>query len=157
MEARQAAIDFWSDPSLEHRLAYRSICGPLYTQTPGNLFEAVEMVRNDELFTHWNDGEHTTFDLRPDLAKAQCPVLVLGGVHDPVCPIAGAEEIASCLPTELVRFEQFAHSGHSVFRGENERAYSILASSWPADRARSWTSGSAQEDWLVRGVDRFAS
>ena len=124
--ARQAAADFWSDPSPEHRLTYRRICGPLYTQSPGNLFEAVEVVRNDELFAHWNDGEHSTFDLRADLAKAQCPVLVLGGEHDPVCPIAGAEEIAAGLPAELVKFERFAHSGHGVFRDEPERAYAVL-------------------------------
>jgi pimeloyl-ACP methyl ester carboxylesterase len=90
------------------------------------LFESVEMVRNNDLFAHWNTNEHDTFDLRDDLARAQCPVLVLGGEHDPVCPIVGSEEIAAHLPAEHVRFERFAHSGHGVFRDESEKAYAIL-------------------------------
>ncbi len=102
------------------------MCGPLYTQSPGNLFESVEMVRNNDLFAHWNTDEHGSFDLRDDLARAQCPVLVLGGEHDPVCPIVGSEEIAAHLPPEHVRFERFAQSGHGVFRDESEKAYTIL-------------------------------
>ena len=125
-EARTAAAAFWNDPTEQTRALYLRICGPLYTQTPGNVFEAVEMIRTPELFAHWNNGEHATFDLRADLAAARCPVLVLGGEHDPVCPIAGSEEIASCLPAHLVQFERFANSGHGVFRDENERAMKVL-------------------------------
>jgi pimeloyl-ACP methyl ester carboxylesterase len=43
-----------------------------------------------------------------------------------VCPIVGSEEIAACLPSEHVQFERFAHSGHGVFRDENEKAMAIL-------------------------------
>ena len=126
IEAREVAVAFWTEPNAANRVAYLRVCGPLYTQSPGNLFEAVETIRNDDLFTYWNSGENTTFDLRADLAKAQCPVLVLGGEHDPVCPIVGSEEIAACLPAELVHFERFTHSGHGVFRDENEKAMTIL-------------------------------
>ncbi len=125
-EAREIARAFWAEPNRANREAYLRVCGPLYTQTPGNLFESVEMVRTNDLFAFWNDGEHKTFDLRGDLAKSQCPVLVLGGEHDPVCPIVGSEEIAAHLPPEHVRFERFANSGHGVFRDEAERAYAIL-------------------------------
>jgi len=125
-EAREIAAAFWAEPNAANREAYLRVCGPLYTQTPGNLFESVEMVRNNDLFAHWNEHGHVTFDLRDDLAKAQCPVLVLGGEHDPVCPIVGSEEIAAHLPAEHVQFERFAHSGHGVFRDESEKAYAIL-------------------------------
>jgi proline iminopeptidase len=50
----------------------------------------------------------------------------LGGEQDPVCPIAGSEEIVSCLPPDLVQFVRFEHSGHGVFRDEPERAMSVL-------------------------------
>jgi pimeloyl-ACP methyl ester carboxylesterase len=125
-EAREVAAAFWADPNAETRATYRQVCGPLYTQAPGNMFESVEMIRNEDLFAHWNANEHTTFDLRADLELAQCPVLLLGGAHDPVCPITGAEEIAAHLPADLVRFERFEHSGHGVFRDEPDRAYAIL-------------------------------
>ncbi len=125
-EARQIAEAFWTVPNTANREEYFRVCGPLYTQTPGNLFDSVETIRNNKLFAHWNDAENQTFDLRADLARAQCPVLVLGGEHDPVCPIVGSEEIAECLPAEHVRFERFAHSGHGVFRDENDKAMAIL-------------------------------
>ncbi len=124
--ARAAAVAFWTGPTDETREAYLRICGPLYTQTPGNLFESVEMVRTPALFAHWNSGENQTFDLRADLGAAQCPVLVLGGEMDPVCPIVGAEEIAAILPPNLVQFERFANSGHGVFRDEPVRAMRVL-------------------------------
>jgi pimeloyl-ACP methyl ester carboxylesterase len=125
-EAVDAARAFWTNPTTEHGATYHRICGPLYTQTPGNVFGAVEMIYNADMSPHWQHGEQQTFDLRPDLARARCPVLVLGGEHDPVCPITGSEEIVSCLPPELVQFERFEQSGHGVFRDEPERAMSVL-------------------------------
>ena len=125
-EARGIAAAFWAEPNPVNREAYLRACGPLCTQTPGNLFESVELVRNNDLFAHLNTNEHPTFDLRDDLARAQCSVLVLGGEHDPVCPIVGSEEIAAHLPAEHVQFERFAQSGHGVFRDEADRANAVL-------------------------------
>ena len=120
------AQTYWLDPTDENLAEYLAVCGPLYTQTPGNMFTAVESVRNRLLSRHWASGEGLTFDTRADLAVAQCPVLVLGGELDPVCPITGSEEIAACLPPHLLQFERFANSGHGVFRDENDRAMRVL-------------------------------
>ena len=125
-EARSAAESFWRHPTDEARAVYLHVCGPLYTQSPGNMFEAVEMIRNPQVFTFWNDGEHKRFDLRRDLAKAACPVLVLGGELDPVCPIEGSVEIVEHIPKHLVQFERFERCGHGVFRDNPERAFEIL-------------------------------
>jgi proline iminopeptidase len=125
-DAAEVAAAFWDTPNAHNRDRYLEVCGPLYTQQPGNLFTAIEPVRNTELFAHWNDGENRTFDFADDLAAARCPVLVLAGEHDPVTPISGSEEIAAALPAELVRFERFANSGHGVFRDEPERAMRLL-------------------------------
>jgi proline iminopeptidase len=125
-QARATAAAFWDDPNDANSEAYRRICGPLYTQSPGNVLMSVEMIRTPDLLAHWNAGEQKTFDFREDLARARCPVLVMGGELDPVCPIAGSEEIASCLPKGLVQFERFTHSGHGVFRDESERAMRVL-------------------------------
>ncbi len=125
-EAAEIAAAFWSDPTGGVVQQYLEVCGPLYTQQPGNMFTAVEPVRNMELFAHWNDGENHTFDFADDLAHARCPVLVMGGEHDPVTPISGSEEIAAALRADLVQFERFEHSGHGVFRDEPERAMALL-------------------------------
>lgn len=126
-EAAEVADAFWNGPSSDAvRERYREVCGPLYTRRPGNVFDSVEVVRNNELFAHWNASENKQFDLRPDLARAECPVLVMAGEFDPVCPMNAAEEIAAALPPELVTFERFSHSGHGVFRDEPERAMQVL-------------------------------
>ena len=126
-EAAEVAEEFWNGPSSDAaRERYREVCGPLYTQQPGNVFDSVEVVRNTELFAHWISQENKQFDLRPDLAKAKCPVLVMAGEFDPVCPMSGAEEIAASLPREMVTFERFDRSGHGVFRDEPGRAMQVL-------------------------------
>lgn len=126
-EAAELADAFWNGtPSDGVRERYREVCGPLYTRQPGNVFDSVDVVRNTELFAHWNAEENKRFDLRADLAKAKCPVLVLAGEFDPVCPMRAAEEIVASLPSEFATFERFAHSGHGVFRDEPERAMQLL-------------------------------
>jgi len=112
-------LDTWADDVVR-------LCDALYTQSAGNTFEMVESVGTPKLFAHWNAGEHHTMDLRADLGRAQCPVLVLAGELDPVCPMAGAEEIVASLPADLAQFERFEHSGHGVFRDEPERADAVL-------------------------------
>lgn len=125
--AAEAADAFWNGPpSPATTDRYRELCGPLYTQSSGNVFDSVEVVRNPELFAHWNGDENKGFDLRRDLAKAECPVLVMAGEFDPVCPMSAAEEIAASLPADLVTFERFDQSGHGVFRDEPERAMRVL-------------------------------
>jgi len=125
-EVAEIAALFWSDPSAENGARYLEVCGPYYTQQPGNLFTAVAPVQNMELFAHWNAGENHTFDFADDLAGARCPVLVMGGVHDPVTPFSGSEEIAAALPADVVQLERFEQSGHGVFRDEPERAMAVL-------------------------------
>ncbi len=125
-EAGAIAERFWTDPTDATRAEYLRVCGPLYTQTPGNIFETIATIRNSAMFSFWNDGENRTFDLRNDLARAACPVLVLGGELDPVTPIAGSAEIAAALPDEWVQFERFAGCGHGVFRDDPTRSMAVL-------------------------------
>lgn len=125
-KARDAAKKMWSDPTPENSDHYRKICGPLYTQTPGNMFEAIATIRNPDVFLFWNSGENQTFDARPGLARAQCPVLVLAGELDPVCTMKASEEIVAALPPEHVQFERFANCGHGVFRDDPTRSMAIL-------------------------------
>ena len=70
-EAYDVARAFWSGPTKENSATYLAVCGPLYTQTPGNMFEAVETIRTPDVMVHWHNGEHQSFDLRPDLAAAR--------------------------------------------------------------------------------------
>ena len=70
-------------------------------------------------------GEGLSFDMLADLAKIQCPTLVLGGEDDPITPIESSEDIAAALPQQLVRFKRFAGAGHGVFR-DDPRGYDVI-------------------------------
>jgi proline iminopeptidase len=70
-------------------------------------------------------GEGLSFDLLADLAKIQCPTLVLGGEDDPITPIESQEDIAQAIPQHLVRFERFPRCGHGVFR-DDPRGYDVI-------------------------------
>lgn len=118
-DAANAAQNFLSDPSDEHRAAYRETCGPHYTQQPGNPFDAASLaVHTPDVSSHWFSGESLTFDTRDDLRRARCPVLVMQGIHDPITPFELGQEVAASLPPDLVTFERFEYSGHGLGRDE---------------------------------------
>jgi len=124
--AGAAAAAFWRAPTAESARAYMQICSPLYTRAGNGLPDGWLAIQRPEVAQHFIGGEQRVFDLRGDLARAVCPVLVLAGEHDPVCPIESAEEIVAHLPAQWVRFERFQDSGHGVFHDEPARALEIL-------------------------------
>ncbi len=73
--AGEVAVRFRSDSTAEDTVDYREICGPLYTQSPGNDLDQIETIRNADVLAHWLAGEGVSFDLRAGLAKAACPVV----------------------------------------------------------------------------------
>lgn len=129
-EAADAASAYLTDPTEEHRATYRRVCGVHYSQRDGNsLLDGANLsVLNSEVSSHWFTGEGRTFDTRDDLRRAQCPVLVMQGVHDPITPFAMGEEVAACLPAEHAVFEPFAASGHDITTDEPDRAFALIRS-----------------------------
>lgn len=65
-------------------------------------------------------------DLLPGLAKAQCPVLVLVGEQDPVCPVADARDIAAALPPQWMQYHEFPDVGHGAWRDDADAAFEVL-------------------------------
>jgi len=125
-EARRAAERFWTSPGPETLPDYVSKSFASYTRTPRDPDATARTVWALDVMFHFAAGENRTFDLRPGLARVRCPVLLLGGELDPVCPIEDQEEIAAALPPGLVRFERFAGCGHGVFRDDAERFFAVL-------------------------------
>jgi len=107
---------------------YVTICGPLYTQVPGNHFLNKRTINNNDVLTHFNHNEGPVMNLLAELADVREPVLVAHGELDPVTPIIGAERIVNALPKDLVRFERFTKSGHGVFRDEPDAFFVVLRS-----------------------------
>jgi proline iminopeptidase len=112
--ARRVAAAYWSNPTPEAAQAYVRVCLPLYARTPRPPDAQLRARIDLEITNHWFAGEARTLNLLPGLARAQCPVLVIGGEDDPVTPIEDQRDIAAALPAHLVEFHAFPGAGHGV-------------------------------------------
>jgi proline iminopeptidase len=79
-------------------------------------------------------GEGLTFDMLADLAKVECPTLVLGGEDDPITPIESQEDIARAIPQHLVRFHRVPNAGHGPHR-DDPRVLDVIREFIVADPA----------------------
>jgi len=125
--ARAVAQAFWTAPDAAKLAEYWEVCHSLYNQRHApNGDAATRIIRNDDILLHYVAGEMQRLNLLPGLAKAQCPVLVMAGELDPVCPLADSQDIASALPARWSRLTTFAGSGHGAWRDEPEAAFAVL-------------------------------
>lgn len=127
--AREVAREHWTTPSSESRRRYFETCLPLYRQRPGGDPDAARraMIRDDvALWFNGRGNEHGRMDFRAALARVRCPVLVLAGGKDPICPLPFSETIAACLAPELVRLEVFPDCGHGVQFDDPDRAARVI-------------------------------
>ena len=80
---------------------FNRVCYPLYSATPGWAEESrrflARMIRNPDVASHYNSHEASSFDPWSLIGAVRCPVLVLAGEDDPVCPLPVVEELASRL------------------------------------------------------------
>lgn len=125
-EARAVAEAFWTNPDASTWAAYNRVCKRHYNTTPQPEEAGERIVFNTEILFASAGGEQRTMDLRPGLARVQCPVLVMAGDADPVTPIEDALEIAAALPRQWMRFERFAGVGHGAWRDDPEAALAVL-------------------------------
>jgi len=126
-EAREVARRFWTAPSAATWAPYNVVCKPHYnTVPPINDDASQRIVFNEDVLFASAGGEQQTMNLLPGLARAQCPVLVMAGALDPVCPLADSQDIAAALPVSLVQLAVFDRSGHGAWRDEPDAAFARL-------------------------------
>ncbi len=104
------------------------ICLPHYNRTPADPQALQRAVLTSEC-TRWfsrADGEAQHFDLRAELHRISCPVLLMGGTLDPMLPIENQREIAALLPPQWLTYEEFDGAGHGLVADAPERALSLL-------------------------------
>lgn len=127
--ARDVAQEHWTAPTSETRRRYFELCLPLYRQRPSRDPGAMQraLIRDDvALWFNGRDNEHGRMDFRAALGRVQCPVLILAGGMDPICPMPFSETIAACLPPHLVRFERFPDCGHGVQFDDPVRTLQVM-------------------------------
>jgi len=126
-EARAAAERFWTAPNGSTWGPYNAICKPHYnTVRPINDDANRRIVFNEDILFASAGGEQQTMNLLPGLARAQCPVLVMAGALDPVCPVEDSRDIADALPPALAHLAVFEGSGHGAWRDEPDAAFALL-------------------------------
>ncbi|MFL6239963.1 MAG: alpha/beta fold hydrolase [Actinomycetes bacterium] len=87
----------------------------------------------------WTRGALSQWDLRPDLARITCPVLVMHDSADPLSPPEHAQAIAAAVPTATVRwFDTGTHRPHVA---EPDRFVREVVSFWTTVEAEPPTTG----------------
>lgn len=126
-QARELAEAFWTTPNPATWAAYWAGCRKLYNTTePADPNSASRTLVREEILLHFVAGEKQELQLLPGLARAQCPVLVLAGEEDPVCPPEDAREIYEALPREWAQIKTFPGVGHGAWRDDPKAAYATL-------------------------------
>jgi len=129
-EARAIAERFWTSRDDAAYADYMRVCMPLYNPPGENSEEQAaarrRAITRPETGRHFSLGEMRSMDMRPDLAKIQCPALVLAGTYDPITPVVCSEEIRDALPTGIAQLEIFEGAGHGVHRDQPEKAEAVL-------------------------------
>ena len=122
------AESYLTNPTVEGRAAYIRLCVPFYRHRRDRPVEPVRAIINSEVALHFNGprNEHGRFDFRDDLVKVACPVLMIGGEHDPIVPISLAEATARSLPSHLVRFERLANCGHDIHGDDPDMVFTLI-------------------------------
>ena len=125
--ARELAEHFWSGPTPATWGAYWAACRKLYNSTePRDPDAGQRTLLREEILLHFVGGEKQGMDLLPGLALAQCPVLVMAGEDDPVCPIDDARDMAAALPVQWSQLVSFAGVGHGAWRDDPDAAFAAL-------------------------------
>ena len=126
-KARQATYDYWTHPNLDTFKVYWDTCRDLYnTQPAADAMGSERTKMTMDILLDFAEREIRTMELRPGLAKAQCPVLVMAGEEAPICPIEDALEIVEALPKQWVQFARFPNVGHGAWRDDPDAAFAVL-------------------------------
>jgi len=124
--ARASCRRFWSEPNADTWADYGVHCRHLYNTTPQDPHGGARTIHEFDILFRSASGEQRTMDLLPGLAKAQCPVLVMAGSEDPVCPVADAKDIAAALPPQWLQYREFPNVGHGAWRDDADAAFAVL-------------------------------
>ncbi len=124
---REKVRAFWSEPTPLSFAAYWEACRELYTVTPQtDPVAAQRTLLKLDILLHFVRGEKQKLRLLPGLSRARCPVLVMAGEEDPVCPLQDALEIADALPSRCLQLARFPGCGHGVWRDDPRAAFERL-------------------------------
>jgi pimeloyl-ACP methyl ester carboxylesterase len=80
------------------------------------------MIKSPDVMSHYAH-ERPRFYPWSVTGAVTCPVLILAGEDDPLCPLPVAEELASRLPAETTRLVRLPGARHTIFRDRPDLAF----------------------------------
>jgi pimeloyl-ACP methyl ester carboxylesterase len=84
------------------------------------------MIKNMDVALHYSTHEVHAFDPWSVIGAVRCPVLVLAGEDDPICPLPMVEELAGQLPAETTSFVPLPGARHTIFRDRPDLAFAAV-------------------------------
>jgi pimeloyl-ACP methyl ester carboxylesterase len=124
--AQVAAQDF-AELTEESEQEFTRVCYPLYSSKPGFAEEArqrrARSIRTTEVNLHYFRHEAPRFDPWSILASVVCPILILAGEDDPMCPLPVVQELARRLPAETTCLVSLPGARHAIFRDRPDLAF----------------------------------
>ena len=109
------------------------VCYPLYSGAPGWAEESrrwmARTVRSTDVGSTYDyEGENRIFDPWSVLDAVTCPMLVLAGEDDPICPLPVVEEMTALLPAESTRLVRLPGARHTIFRDRPDLTFPAVRS-----------------------------
>lgn len=129
-EAAAVAERDFTQLTEESATEFDRVCHPLYSRKPGYAAEARQLqaqsIQTIEVNLHYFRNEQPRFDAWDLAPQVRCPVLVLAGADDPICPLPLVERFARHLPAGTTRLVRLPEAGHAIFRDQPDLAFSAI-------------------------------
>jgi pimeloyl-ACP methyl ester carboxylesterase len=129
-EAAAVAERDFAELTEESAAEFDRVCLPLYSRSPGYAEEARHLharsIHTIEVNLHFFRTEQPRFDPWSLASQVRCPVLVLAGADDPICPLPLVEQFSAQLPAGTTRLVRLPDAGHTVFRDQPGLAFSAV-------------------------------
>jgi pimeloyl-ACP methyl ester carboxylesterase len=126
-KAAAAAERDFANPTDDSLAEFRRVCHPLYSSKPQTAEELRQRrsrsIETSDVNRHYFRDEASRFDPWSVLDMVECPVLILAGEDDPVCPLPTAESLASKLPADSTRLLRLPRARHTTFRDRPDIAF----------------------------------
>jgi pimeloyl-ACP methyl ester carboxylesterase len=125
-EAAAVAERDFAELTEESAAEFSRVCLPLYSSKPGFAEESRQQlartIQTIDVNLHYYRHEAPNFDPWSVLDRITCPVLILAGEDDPICPIPIVEKLASQLSASTTRLIRLPGAGHTIFRDRPDLA-----------------------------------
>jgi pimeloyl-ACP methyl ester carboxylesterase len=129
-EAAAVAQRDFDELTEESAQEFNRACLPLFSSKPGFVEESRRMlarsIQTTEVNLHYFRVAAKEFDPWTVAPDVRCPVLVLAGEDDPICPVSLVAEMAGQLPARSTDLVRLPGARHSIFRDRPDMAFPAI-------------------------------